>query len=58
MVMLITYTEKDKRTGRNTIRVSHGVDINTLKNVVLPCVHPGEIGYWNENMGEWILKEY
>lgn len=57
MVTLTTYNKKDEWIGRNVIKVSHGVDVATLKNVILPCVPVQEIGCWNEKMGEWILKE-
>lgn len=38
-------------------RVSHGVDTETLENVVLPDVFPGSIGRFDGTYGEWILKE-
>jgi len=57
MVILITYIDINPYTLREEILVSHGVDINTLKNVQLPLVKPSEIGYYSEVFGEWILNE-
>lgn len=51
MIILIT-TE----TEEGTI-VSHGIDTETFKNIVFPVVHPREIGYFNTDIGEWVLKE-
>jgi len=42
------------KTGRKEYTVSHGVDLDTGSNVILPCDHPRELGATNRN-GEWYL---
>lgn len=58
-VVLVLFDETDERTGRKTGRklVSHGIDAFTFKTVTLPPVQPQEIGWFNQNIGEWMLKD-
>jgi len=56
MVILVTCEETDKRTKQKRIVVSHGYDINTGKNIVIPPVPPNEIGIFSSQIGEWILR--
>lgn len=44
MIELITVQERNKRTGKMETIVSHGVDTNTGRNVILPCETPQELG--------------
>lgn len=57
MIVLITTTEKDRKTGKMKTVVSHGVDVDTMRDIVLPPISPSEIGYFNNELGEWVLKE-
>lgn len=57
MIVLVTFMETDengKETGKEL--VSHGLD-EGLREIILPAVPPEEIGYYNLNIGEWVLKE-
>jgi hypothetical protein len=56
MVVLILFEHVNKRTKKKELLVSYGVDLTTFENVTLPTVSPQEIGYFNQNMQEWILK--
>lgn len=56
MVVLVLCTETNELTKQKETIVSHGVDMNTLKNVTLPPVSPQSIGYFSRTYGEWILK--
>lgn len=44
-------------TGNKELIVSHGVDSDTLKNVVLPQVSPMDLGAKRDNSGEWYLPD-
>lgn len=44
MIELITFQERNERTGKMESLVSHGVDTNTGRNVVLPTQTPQELG--------------
>lgn len=57
MIILVTYLEKNERTGKLERVVSHGVDTGNLRNVPLPNVPVHEIGKFSESMDEWILVE-
>lgn len=55
MIVVIANWEVNKR-GERCLVTSHGVDDSTMRNVVLPNIHPAELGAtFNENMGEWTL---
>lgn len=45
-------------TGSKELIVSHGVDSDTLRNVVLPQVSPMDLGAKRDNSGEWYLSDY
>ncbi len=52
MIVLITYTEKGK------VLVSHGVDYETMRNVVLPNESPQILGAkFNNELCEWVLED-
>lgn len=57
-ILVITVTEKNPKTGESKIIVSHGVDINTGKMVILPCEHPRDIGaVFSPEYNEFVLLE-
>ena len=57
MFMLITYTERNLRTGRLETLVSHGVDLSTDRVVTLPPESPAALGArFDQNSGEWVLS--
>lgn len=38
--------------------VSHGIDEDTLRHVILPCEHPAALGAkFDSQIGEWILED-
>lgn len=56
MIILITTLEKDKKTGHDHLIVSHGVDFETGKNVILPCEPPQALGaVYDEDLLEFVL---
>lgn len=57
MIILITTMEKDETTGRDIAVISHGVDTETGRHVILPSVAPDEIGEFWESAGEWVMFE-
>lgn len=57
MVIVIVTTEKDPKTGKPRQVVSHGVDSDTDKAVILPCETPASIGaQWDPEIGEFVLR--
>lgn len=45
-------------TGHKELLVSHGIDMNTDKTVILPCEHPAKIGArFDGELGEWVLDD-
>jgi hypothetical protein len=57
MIIVITTREKNPKTGRIEIIVSHGVESGSLKNIVLPNETPASIGaVYDSDLGEYILK--
>lgn len=56
MIEIITYKDKDKRTGKDVILVSHGVDIDTGRNVCLPQETPESIGAKYSSEIGWYLE--
>lgn len=45
-------------TGDTEFVVSHGVDEETGKTIVLTNVHPSLIGAkWDKDLGEYVIKE-
>ena len=57
MILVITHREIDKRTGREVVLVSHGVDMDTGRNVVMSQETPRAIGAeWSNDIGGYILS--
>jgi hypothetical protein len=45
------------KTGKKEFLVSHGVDMETGKVVILPNEHPSVLGaFKHQESGEWIIK--
>lgn len=44
MFIVITTTEKDEATGKESLIASHGVDVDTGVKIILPPEHPLDIG--------------
>lgn len=56
MIILITYSEINKRTRKKELIVSHGVNPKTNQTVILPNVSPIELGAkYDDKLCEWIL---
>lgn len=54
--MIIVLTYKDKKTG--TIRVDHGVDVQTGRIIIMPDQPVTTTGAkWNVDMQEWVLYD-
>jgi len=51
------YGKGGHKTGRQEFVVSHGVDLDTDKTVILPCVHPSELGATHLGGNDWILYD-
>lgn len=57
MIIVIVTTEDDPETGRSGQIVSHGVDTETGRNVILPCESPARVGAeWDAQIGEYVLR--
>lgn len=57
-VLLITMTEQDSTSGRDRLIVSHGVCLDTGRNIVLPWEHPAQLGgIFDPTLREWVLQE-
>lgn len=57
MIEIITYKERDPKTGKEIVLVSHGVNTDTGKNVCLPQEKPESIGAKYSNEFGWYLEE-
>jgi len=58
MIIVITSKEKNQRTGREELVVSHGIDKRTGKTAILPCEQPQRIGTkFNAEIGEYVLSD-
>jgi hypothetical protein len=56
MIVLILTREHGHRTGWKENIVSHGVDLDTDKTVILPFEQPLALGaVYNDKLGEWVL---
>lgn len=56
MILLITYTDRDKYTGIKGLFVSHGIDLETDLNVVLPQVPLSCFNaIYDPDFGEWFI---
>lgn len=59
MIIVVTTRERDNRTGRSKLIVSHGVDDRTGRIVILPCDTPDELGAeFDASVGEFVLAEH
>lgn len=57
MIIVIAYTETNKRTGKIEPIVSHGVNVNTGKVIAMPPIHPQQTGaVFDHDIGEWIIR--
>lgn len=57
MLILITHSEINSKTGKKQIIVSHGIDYQTDKTVILPCEpisHFTDAEY-NETLMEYVI---
>jgi len=63
MIILITgyfpiYDYLGYPTGKKEFVVSHGIDEETGKSIVLPNEHPNALGgEFNSELGEWVIYE-
>jgi hypothetical protein len=58
MIIVITSKERNEKTGKVETVVSHGVESETGRAVVLPCETPERIGArFDAELGEYILQE-
>lgn len=57
-IIVVTTTEFNSKTNQKDILVSHGIDLSTGKNVVLPNERPEAIGaVFSDAYGEYILED-
>ena len=57
-ILVITTTEHNDTTGRDEIIASHGVNLRTEENVILPCEHPKDLGaHFSKTYNEWVIPE-
>lgn len=56
MIAVIVYREYNETTRSYDLIVSHGIDSETLDNVVLPQDCPSEIGAKFDSELGWILE--
>ncbi|GAB0154423.1 hypothetical protein [Marinobacterium sp. BA1] len=56
-ITLITMYEKNPKTGKDELIVSHGLD-DFMRVVILPTEHPASLGaVFDDDIREWILPE-
>lgn len=56
MIFVVANKERDARTGRDVVLVSHGVDVASGQVVNLPNVRPEELGAtFDPELGEYVL---
>jgi hypothetical protein len=49
---------KGIKTGEKEFVVSHGIDSETMKTVILPSEHPARLGgRWDQQLMEWVLDD-
>jgi hypothetical protein len=58
-IIVVLCEEENERTGEMETVVSHGVDMDTMCHIALPCVSsPSQLGAkWDVDMQEWILRD-
>lgn len=58
MIICIVVTERNERSGNMEQIVSHGIDSDTGRHVVLPCDPPGTMGaVFDREMGEYVIRD-
>ncbi len=58
MIIVITTTERNERSGRMEVLASHGIDQKTDRTVILPCEPPAAIGaVFDDAIGEYVIRE-
>lgn len=58
MLVVIANMERNQKTGRMETIVSHGVDMDTLQNVILPQESPESLGAkFDPDLGEWVIRD-
>lgn len=58
MIIVVTTLERNERTGKTNLAVSHGIDEETMRNVILSGEHPEAIGArFCKERGEWVIDE-
>jgi hypothetical protein len=56
MILCVVITETNKKTGLQEQVVSHGVDLDTGRSVILPAEHPGKLGaVFDPGYGEYLI---
>ena len=56
MIICITTWERNPRTGKDELIVSHGVDLDTDHAVTLPCQTPQSLGaVFDPELREFVL---
>lgn len=58
MIIVITIKERNERSGKEEIIVSHGVDTITGQDVVLPCVPIREMSNatFRADLNEYVIS--
>ncbi len=56
MIYVVVVKEKNEKTGRVEEIVSHGVDSETMRDVVIPQVSPKEVGAIYDQEHGYILR--
>lgn len=58
MIIVVLCEERNPKTGRKEVIVSHGIDEDTLNTVILPQVPVKELGAKFDNeRGEYVLDK-
>ncbi len=58
MIMVVVNRERNPRTGKLDLVVSHGIDMNTGKNAVLPQEGPAAVGaVMDMVLGEYVIRD-
>ena len=56
-ILVIAVRERNEKTGCMETIVSHGVDLVSGENVVLPNLPPAEVGaVWAPEVGEYVIR--
>jgi len=54
-ILIIEYEMEDSR-GHKSIVCDHGIDVETMRNIVLPPEPPSVVGdYFSEALGGWVI---